>query len=166
MDNELTRTEKRPLQRKLIPHISPGKTIEGSGKSVRAVAMFHDEAGPGNFAEFYLVINLAVRGVDGKEACAVWCKRPTEEVYLLNDAGNNWFGPRKIGSNDVLENSQCIINLHDVAFAEIGGNLEWKVPVTFNKHFYGLKSIFAKGINKQKLESNFALLGTWTASSQ
>jgi len=150
----------------VAPKVIPGKTIVGSGKSLKSVAIFHDEAGPGNFAEFYMVINVAARGVDGTAACAIWCKRPSEEVYLLNDAGNNWFGPRKIGSTDVLSNSQCSINVHDMAIAEAGGNLEWTVPVTFTPHFHGLKSVFAKGINKQKSESNFALLGTWTASGQ
>jgi len=38
--------------------------------------------------------------------------------------------------------------------------------VAFDKSFTGSKNIYAKAINKQKKESNFALVGSWTASAQ
>jgi hypothetical protein len=150
----------------IAPKVIPVKAIEGSGKLLKAVAIFHDEAGPSNLAEFYMVINVPARGVDGTAACAVQGHRVTDDVYLLDDTGHKWLGPHKIGSSDVVSNSQCTMNMHDLSLAEVGGNLEWTVSVTFSKNFYGSKSIFAKAINKQKLESNFALLGSWTASAQ
>jgi hypothetical protein len=150
----------------VAPKVVSGEPITGSGKSLKAVVTFHDDLGPSNLAEFYMVINVPARGVDGTAACAVWCLRPTEDVYLLNDAAHKWMGPHKIGSSDVVSNTQCAINLHDTGLAEVNGNLVWTVSVDFAKPFYGPKSVFAKAINTQKLESNYSLLGTWTANAQ
>jgi hypothetical protein len=150
----------------VAPKVIPAKPITGGGKSVKAVATFHDDAGPSNLAEMYMVINTPERGVDGTAACAIQFQSLTDDVYLLDDTGHKWLGPHKIHSSGVISNSQCTLDVHDMALAEAGGNLEWTVSVTFAKHFYGPKSIFAKAINKQKLESNFALLGSWTANSQ
>jgi hypothetical protein len=143
-----------------------GHPISGAGKVLSTSAIFHDDAGQLNITDLFLVINDSTHGVDGTGGCAIWEKRPTGEVYLLDDSGKKWLGPHKAGSSNVLVNSQCLISVQNTGLAEVNQDLQWVTAVAFDKNFSGPKNIYAKAINKQKKESSFALVGSWTASPQ
>jgi len=140
--------------------------IAGSGKSLKISAVFHDDGGAANLMEMFVVINTQERGVDGTGGCAVWCKRTTDDVHLLNDAGNDWLGPRKLRASDELTNSQCTLHLNETGLTEVSGNARLEISVSFSNKFAGPKSIFAKAVNQQKREGNFDLLGTWTVTDR
>jgi hypothetical protein len=146
--------------------VVPSQPISGAGKILSTSATFHDDSGQLNITDLFLVINDSAHGVDGTGGCAIWEKRPTGEVYLLDDSGKKWLGPHKAGSNNVIVNGQCLISLKNTGLAEVNQDLQWVTAVAFDKSFTGSKNIYAKAINKQKKESNFALVGSWTASAQ
>ncbi len=146
--------------------VVPGHAISGAGKVLSTSAIFHDDAGQLNITDLFLVINDSAHGVDGTGGCAIWEKRPTGEVYLLDDSGKAWLGPHKAGSDNVIVNRQCLISLKNTGLAEVNHDLQWVTAVAFDKRFTGPKNIYAKAINRQKKESSFALVGSWTASAQ
>jgi hypothetical protein len=124
---------------------------------------FHDGASQTNISEVFFLVNDQGRGVDLTGGCVVWCQRLTGDVYLLDDAGKNWLGPHKLGSKDVLVNHQCLVSLSNTGLDESNGDLRWVVSLAFTKPFAGSKNVYAKAVNAQRLDSNFALLGSWTA---
>jgi hypothetical protein len=148
------------------PKVVLGAPIAGSGKSLKISAVFHDDSGVGNLVDLFVVTNTAQRGVDGTAGCAVWCRRGSDDVYLLNDAGNDWFGPRKLRSNTTLTNGQCTVNLDETQLTEVNGNAQWDIAVSFAKKFAGPKNIYAKALNQQKQESNSDQLGTWNVTDR
>jgi hypothetical protein len=154
----------RPLG--TAPKIVLGAPIAGSGKSLKILAVFHDDSGVANLVDLFIVTNTAQRGVDGTAGCAIWCRRGSGDVYLLNDAGNDWFGPRKLRSNGTLTNSQCTVTLDETQLTEVNGNAQWDVSVAFSKKFAGPKNIYARAINQQKQESNSDQLGTWDVTDR
>jgi hypothetical protein len=140
-----------------------GTPLSGSGDLLTSAVAFHDDAGQTNISEVFFLVNDPSRGVDGAGACVVWCRRLTGDTYFLDDAGKNWLGPHKLGSKNVLVNHQCLLSLGNTGLSESNGDLQWVVSLGFAKPFAGSKNIYAKAVNRQKLESNFALLGSWTA---
>lgn len=145
-----------------VPKVITGTPLSGSGDTLTLAVAFHDDVGQTNISEVFLLVNDPAHGVDGTAACVVWCQRATGDVYLLDDAGKGWLGPHKLGSKNVLVNRQCLLSLSNTNLAESNGDLQWVVSLGFSKPFAGSKSIYAKAVNGQKLESNFALLGSWT----
>lgn len=146
------------------PRVIVNAPIAGSGHELNTSVMFHDDAGQLNMTDLYLLINDPARGADGTGGCVVWDRRTTGDVFLLEDAGKKWLGPHKAGSDTVLVNSQCLVSLKNTGLAEVKGDLQWVTSVAFAKPFSGLKQVYAKAANRQHLESNFALLGSWTAN--
>jgi hypothetical protein len=144
------------------PKVVNGTPLSGSGNTLTTAVAFHDDAGQMNVSEVFLLVNDPAHGVDGTGGCIVWCQRLTGDVYLLDDAGKNWLGPHKLGSPNSMVNHQCLLSLGNTNFAEVNGDLQWVVSLGFAKPFTGPKNIYAKAVNRQKLESNFALLGAWT----
>jgi hypothetical protein len=144
------------------PKVIAGTPLSGSGNTLTSAVAFHDDGGQTNISEVFLLVNDPGRGVDGTGGCVVWCQRLTGDVYLLDDAGKSWLGPHKLASRDVLVNHQCLLSLGNTNVAESNGDLQWVVSLGFSKPFAGSKNIYAKAVNQQKLESNFALLGSWT----
>ena len=145
------------------PKVIIGTPLSGSGNALNSAVSFHDDAGQTNISEVFFLVNDPGHGADGTGGCVVWCQRLTGDVYLLDDAGKNWLGPHKLGTQNVLVNHQCLLSLANTNLAESNGDLQWVVSLGFAKPFAGPKNIYAKAVNRQKLESNFALLGSWTA---
>jgi hypothetical protein len=145
------------------PKVITGTPLSGSGNTLTTAVLFHDDVGQTNISEVFLLVNDPGRGVDGTGGCVVWCQRITRNVYLLDDAGKGWLGPHKLGTQNVLVNQQCLLSLANTNLAESNGELQWVVSLGFSNPFAGSKNIYAKAVNRQKLESNFALLGSWTA---
>jgi hypothetical protein len=148
------------------PKVVRGAPIAGSGPSLKMSPAFHDDSGVSNLVDIFVVTNTKERGVDGTAGCAVWCRRTTDDVYLLNDAGNNWLGPRKLHSSNTLANGQCTLHVDETGLSEVNGNAQLDISVSFSKKFAGPKTVYAKVLNQQKRESNFDLLGTWTVTDR
>src|SRR5689334_4400643 len=101
------------------PKVVPGQAISGSGKVLSTSVIFHDDGGQLNIADLYLLVNDPAHGVDGANACVVWNKRSTGEVFLLDDAGKSWLGPHRAGTSTVLVNKQCLVSLNNTGLAEV-----------------------------------------------
>jgi hypothetical protein len=151
--------------RAILPSVLPGDPVSGSGLLVNVAATFHDESGPANLNDLFLVINDPSKGVDGTAGCAIWCNRKSAELFLLDDAGKNWLTLRN-GAGHTLRNSQCAVSPDTTGLAEEAGNLKWVTSITFSRRFPGLKKVWAKATNRQNHESNFTMLGTWIVSDQ
>jgi hypothetical protein len=148
----------------IAPKVVLGTPIAGSGKDLKISAVVHDDSGVSNLVDIFVVTNTTQRGVDGTGGCAVWFRRATDDVFLLNDAGNDWLGPRKLRANAKLTNSQCTVNLDQTQLNEVAGNAQLQASVSFSKKFTGPKNIYIKALNQQKQESNFDQLGTWNVT--
>jgi hypothetical protein len=157
-------TSAAPPVARLEPTVILSTPLSGSGHELNTSVIFHDDAGQLNMTDLYLLINEPARGADGTGGCVVWDRRTTGDVFLLEDAGKKWLGPHKAGSDTVLVNSQCLVSLKNTGLAEVKGDLQWVTSVAFSKPFSGPKQIYAKAVNRQQRESNFALLGSWTAN--
>ena len=144
------------------PSMIVNTPVSGAGNQLSTSVMFHDNAGQMNITELFLLISDPARGADGTRGCVEWYKRSTGDVYLLDDAGKGWLGPRKAGSKGVLVNSQCLISMGNTGLGEVNGDLQWVTSVGFAQGFSGPKNIYAKALNRQNQEGNFALVGTWT----
>ena len=148
------------------PRLVAAQRISGSGSRIGITATFHDDAGLANIVQLFAVVNIPSRGVDGTKGCAVWCKPETGDLYLLDDVGKNWLGPKKLGANDAIRNGQCQISAKDSSVADSQGNLRWVVAIEFMPPFRGQKDIYAKAVDRQNRESNFSLLGSWNVVTQ
>jgi hypothetical protein len=146
------------------PKVIVKAPVSGEGHLLNTSVMFHDDAGQLNMTDLYFLINEPARGVDGTGGCVLWERRSTGDIFLLDDAGKRWLGPRKAGSDAVIVNSQCLVSLKNTGLAEVEGDLQMVVSVAFAKKFAGPRRIYAKAVNRQQLESNFTLLGSWTAN--
>ncbi|HEV2991417.1 MAG TPA: LamG-like jellyroll fold domain-containing protein, partial [Candidatus Angelobacter sp.] len=82
-------------------------------------------------------------------------------VFLQNDDGsfsaNNWGAP---GSNQVLSNSQCSVNLLNTLGGISGDTITLTVPVTFRPGFSGPKTIY-ENVWDSGFEAGWSQVGSW-----
>jgi hypothetical protein len=119
------------------PKVIVKAPVSGEGHLLNTSVMFHDDAGQLNMTDLYFLINEPARGVDGTGGCVLWERRSTGDIFLLDDAGKRWLGPRKAGSDAVIVNSQCLVSLKNTGLAEVEGDLQMVVSVAFAKKFAG-----------------------------
>lgn len=146
------------------PKVIMEAPISGSGHVLTTSVMFHDDAGQLNITDVFILINDRARGADGTGGCVLWDRRATSDVFLLDDVGKKWLGPHKAGSDTVIVNSQCLVSLKNTGLAEVNSDLQWVTSIAFSRRFSGPKQIYAKAVNRQHLEGNLTLLGSWTAN--
>ncbi len=119
-----------------------------------------DENGAEDVKDIYLLMNTSLSNPGG---CYLLYRSPTQQVFLLNDAGNNWQGVGIRGSDTVLENSQCRINLLLAAESTTQDTKTITYQVEFKPAFQGTYSGYvyvedaAKLVSGWKFFRSFAL---------
>jgi hypothetical protein len=127
-----------------VPTSSPAQPVSvtpssGYGPSQTFTAVFTDSLGANDLST--VAIDVAVSTSSFANVCNVHYLRGTNQLRLMNDAGNNWsYGTP--GVSGTLENSQCSVNTGGTGVSINGNNLTLTLPLSFKSAFVGSKSIF------------------------
>jgi hypothetical protein len=129
--------------------ISPAS---GNSEAQTFTATFTDTNGASNIqqAEMYIMNNVvpgSVSGWSGHE-CIVRLDPGTNNMYLVVDGGGSYAGPVTLGSNSVVQNSQCTLAAFDSSKSLSGNTLTVNFAVFFNTtNFHGAKQLYLIGQN-------------------
>jgi len=133
-----------------------------SGAAVNQVfqAVYSDAAGASNISGGFMVINNVASFA---AACATRYDLPTNQFYIINDAGNGWLGPIAPGAAATIQNSQCVLHGENSSAVAAGNGLTVNFDVRFHTAFAGSKNIYLyTNDTVHSLSSGFVLLGTWS----
>jgi hypothetical protein len=150
-----------------IPSLVGVTPSSGSGASQQFTATFTDPNGGGDISEtnLYVMNNVVpgtVSGWSGHE-CIARYDPPTNNLYLVIDAGGSWSAPTPAGGSGAVSNSQCTL-FGAGSSASISGNT---LTVTFNISFNtgtfaGAKQLFLTAGNSVGFTGNFQhQFGIW-----
>lgn len=133
----------------------------GTGTAQSFTFNYFDPNGFEDLAGTQIVLNTALNGVN---ACYVLFGRGTSQISLADDTGNN-FTTAPLGSQTVLQNSQCMVFAANSYQSGSGTKLTLTLFVAFKPGFAGAKSIFSATNDNAGNRSAFPQLGTWTVPS-
>ncbi len=100
---------------------------------------------------------------NGENSCRAYYDRPTNSLFLLNDAGTAWQSAVR-GDAAILQNSQCAIDVATTAVTLAGNTLTLDLPMTFKLAYAGLRRIYMSAADGHA-STGTALQGTWTVPS-
>ncbi|MDZ7638818.1 MAG: hypothetical protein U5J83_11315 [Bryobacterales bacterium] len=129
------------------------------GTKVRFTMTGSDQNGGEDIKDFYFLANGTLSNPGG---CYVLIRRISNQALLLNDAGNAWQGSGAIGANQVIENSQCRLNLMEMSTSVNGPDAQAEMDVQFKAPFSGQKSAWLYVEDSAKLASGWVFLNTFT----
>jgi hypothetical protein len=118
-----------------------------------------DENGAADIKDIYLLVNSALSTTS---ACYLLYRSTTQQVFLLNDAGNNWQGVGVRGSSTILENSQCRIDLALATESTTQDARTIGYRVEFKPAFNGARSTYLYVEDASKLVSGWKFISTFS----
>lgn len=129
--------------------ISPSS---GNSEAQTFTATFTDPNGASNIqqAEMYVMNNVVPGSVSGWSGhrCIVRLDPGANNLYLVVDGGGSYAGPVTLGSNSVVQNSQCTLAAFDSSKSLSGNTLTVKFAIFFNTTNYnGAKQLYLIGQN-------------------
>lgn len=130
----------------------------GSGASQTFSFAMYDSKGYATIANAQIVIGGSLAAAN---TCFIYFNRPSNNLYLANDAGTTWMGPITIGQSGNLQNSQCTLSAAGSSAIGAGDTLTLSVALSFPSAFAGTKSVWMDA-NDGSLDTNWLKLGTWT----
>lgn len=134
-------------------------TVSPQGTKLRFTLTGTDANGGEDIKDFYFLGNATLSNPGG---CYVLVRRIAQQVLLLNDAGNAWVGSGAIGASQVIENSQCQINLAEVSTSFEGTTAQATLDIQFKAAFTGQKNAWLYVEDNAKLASGWVFLNTFT----
>jgi hypothetical protein len=120
---------------------------------------YSDPSGFGSISATQTIINSTLTYTG---SCAAFYTASTQSLAIINDAGDAFSAPAKLGVAGTLQNSQCSIDVGASSVSGVGSNLTLNLAVTFKPGFAGTKNIFMQVQNKFGLNSGWQNRGTWT----
>src|SRR4029077_1388576 len=136
--------------------VTPGS---GSGSSQTFALQYGDGNGFADIASAFLLINS---GTSFPGGCATYYDNPNNAIYLANDAGTVWLGPRTVGQAGTLSNSQCTLDAGASSVSKSGNTLTVNAALTFLAGVAGAKTVSMNVIDAGGLTSNWQVKGSWT----
>ena len=131
----------------------------GTGASAVFQSVYSDPSGANHISDARMMINTVVGWAN---SCGTRYLQSTNQLFLINDAGNGWFGPITPGATANLQNSHCILDAATSSAAISGNNLTINFSVTFAPSFSGRKNIYLLALDTvNSVNSPATLLGTW-----
>jgi glucose/arabinose dehydrogenase len=94
-------------------------------------------------------------------SCFAYYETSSNLVFLLNDAARAWTSGIR-GSNTVIQNSQCAIQLASTTVTGSGPMLTLNLAVTFNAAYAGAKTTLMLAGNFNGTSSGWQAKGMWT----
>ncbi|HYW41807.1 MAG TPA: hypothetical protein VE959_03050 [Bryobacteraceae bacterium] len=133
----------------------------GSGASQAFSFAYSDPNGYAAIISSQILINNPMTVSGG---CYLLYYRPSNAIYLANDAGTAWQNPLTLGQSGTLQNSQCAVNASGSSASGSGNSLTLNVMLSFQPAFYGTKNIYAE-VYDGPGDSGWQQRGTWTVPS-
>jgi hypothetical protein len=97
----------------------------------------------------------------GSNTCLVNYTAADKTVNLLNDAGTA-LQPGALGSNTVLRNSQCSIDLANSSAVSSTNGLLLSLAMSFTPAYAGAQNIYLNATDASRRVTAWQLRGTWT----
>ena len=94
--------------------------------------------------------------------CYLSFYRPSNALYLVNDAGTQYLTPITIGTSATVSNSQCTVNAAGSSVSGSGSSLTMNLALTFRTTFAGIKTQYLNAEDTTGINSGFYSVGTWT----
>jgi hypothetical protein len=132
----------------------------GSGTVQTFALKYSDAIGAGNLAT--LVAWFSPPMLSTVNSCFTYYETSSGLVFLLNDAATAWASGVR-GSNSVIQNSQCAIQLASTTVTALGTTLTLNLAVTFRAAYAGPKTTFMLAGNFNGTTSGWQARGMWTA---
>lgn len=127
-----------------------------NGRSITFTYTVGDANGGADLAGAGLLLNSTL---NGQGSCWFYYDLNTAIVSLADDSGANWSSVLQ-GTGGTISNSQCSIAGTGFGAYRSGNNAI--VTVTVNlKNFYGNKTIYMLGIDREGLSSGYQSMGKW-----
>jgi hypothetical protein len=102
--------------------------------------------------------------LSNNQSCSMLYYRLSNQLYLLNDAANQYLGPYSLPFAGTVSNSKCTINGSLSSVSVSGTDLSLNLRMSFPASPAQTKNIWAVGYNGQAW-GTWAQLGTWTIPS-
>lgn len=134
----------------------------GSGASQTFALQYGDTAGATDLATAWAWINGSLASTSAN-SCLIQYSRPTNTLFLMNDAGTAFLPGAVVGSAGTLQNSQCTVALGaSTSVASSGTSLTMNLAMTFATGFGGAKNVYMYAANGAGVNSGWQARGTWT----
>ncbi len=134
----------------------------GSGVAQTFTFTIRDPNGAADVQRVQMLFNFSL---NASNACLVYLDRVTNHLLLLNDAGNAFLGPARIGLPGQLENSQCSMDASRSSATQAGTDLLVNVYLTFKPALAGMIESYAEALDTGSLSSSYIRLGSWMLPS-
>ena len=128
-----------------------------SSSTARFLVTGFDENGSQDIRDLYLLVNTSVSYANG---CFLLYRSPTQQVFLLNDAGSSWQAIGTLPGGETLENSQCRVSLALASESSTQDTKTIAYEIYFKPSFTGTRSSYAYVEDEAKLISGWKFLGT------
>ena len=117
-------------------------------------------AGVNNITRTFAVFGPLANGAG---QCQVMYDVPSNNLYLLNDAGNGWVGPSALLSGAALTNSRCSVNPAQSSLATVNNDTQHlSLAMTFfSPAFRGTQPIYLAAMNNLFLVGGWTQFGSW-----
>jgi hypothetical protein len=132
----------------------------GSGSSQTFVLKYSQSAGAGNLSQTWVWFN-ATLAQSAANSCMAYYNRPTNEVFILNDAATAWTSA-VLGTSGTLQSSSCSIALASSVATANGNTLTLNLAVTFTSASAGGKNIYMYADDTAGSNSGWQDRGDWT----
>jgi hypothetical protein len=143
-----------------LPHAPVPVSVtpsSGTGLSQSFTYLFSDGNGYTDINSVQIMVNSTLNSVN---SCQLYYIRPSNQLYMRNDANTAWIGPVAPGASTTLENSQCIANVASTSVSGTGDNLTFVASLTFKSAFAGAKNNYMVAYDAQA--TAWQQKGTWT----
>jgi MBG domain (YGX type) len=132
----------------------------GTATSAVFSAVYSDTAGAAKITQAYLLVNNII---NWPGSCGVRYSPATNQLFLINDAGNGWLGPITPGAAATLQNTQCVLNANGSSAAAAGNTLTVNFNINFLPTFKGAKNLYLQAQDTvSNTSSGWNTVGTWT----
>ncbi len=118
---------------------------------------------PDGYADITLGLVVINGELSASQSCYLYYDRGRSSIWLMNDAGNAWFGPAKLGAPVLLQNSRCRIDAGGSSDLGVGETLTLNLDAGFPAAG-GLKSVYMYAQDAAGLSTGgWQQVGSWTA---
>jgi len=134
----------------------------GSAADVRATV--RRSAGAADLATVWVWFTSNFSSGSSASSCLVYYAQPSNQLFLVNDAGTAESSSTLGAGGVALSNSQCLINAGAASVAHSGTDLILNLPVTFTAAYDGAKSIYMYAAGSSA-NSGWQTMGSWTVQA-
>jgi hypothetical protein len=117
---------------------------------------------PGGYSRLTEIYALFAGSLSGQNACYLRYHRPSNLLYLADNAGTTWLGGIAPQTTGTVSNSQCSIDASRSSVSGSGSQLTLNVQVTFQPSYAGTQNNYLIAFDEAGLYSGWQQVGTWT----